>query len=110
MKILILLIFVTISYISFGQDNWSKEQIQVLDKYGLTQDDPRGIVFYTGQDEDCTSNQENVLMAIEAFFNAELKIDLIYYCVPEILNKDIVKGQPMDMFKIVSIYLDEINK
>ena len=103
----ILLTFIVISSISFGQNSWTTEQIQVLDKYGLTQEDPRGIVFYTGQDEDCTNSQESVLKAIEAFFTAELKSDLIYFCVPEILNRDIVKGQPMDLYKIVSIYLEE---
>lgn len=93
----------------FSQE-WSNEQIQVLDKYGLTQEDPRGIVFYTGQDEDCTNFQESVSKAIESFFKAEMKSDLIYFCVPEILNRDIVKGQPMDLNKIVSVYLKEIHK
>jgi hypothetical protein len=92
---------------SLGQNSWTTEQIQVLDKYGLTQNDPRGIVFYTGQDEDCTSSQESALKAIESFFTTELKSDIIYYCIPEILNKNIVKGLPMDLFQIVTIYLEE---
>lgn len=110
MKNLILLAFVIVSNISFGQSNWTSEQIQVLDKYGLTQNDPRGIVFYTGEDQDCTDNQETVLKAIEAFFTTELKSDLTYFCVPQIQNSGIVKGQAMDLFQIVSVYLIEVTK
>jgi hypothetical protein len=103
--ILSVICLITASF-CFGQE-WTREHLQVLEKYGLTKEDPRGIVFFTGDDEDCTKSEESVLLALESFFTVELKSDLLYFCVPVINNKDIVKGQPMDLFQIVSAYLKE---
>jgi len=105
--LLTLLILVLVSGLnkSFAQD-WTSEQISILDQFGLEKNDIRGIVFTQSGTNPCNQEVSTVKEALELFLNAQVKRDITTFCISE-LNSDLITfEQPLDIFQIVSLYIE----
>lgn len=107
MKNLILLTFIVISNICYGQNSWTTEQIQVLDKYGLNENDHRGVIFYISDKEQ--SQYPTLNDAILAFFNSKSVLDISRIYVNNLQGFDSIEGKTLDIHLLVDAYL-QLNK
>jgi hypothetical protein len=88
-----------------AQDSWTEEEKRVLDRFGLRQDDPRGVIFWPSGDDCAFESHNDMRSALESFFTASMKKDLTEYCVSQLPEKMV--GMPMDIHRVVLIYLTE---
>lgn len=94
------------SFFCFSQEEWKPEELEVLNRFGLDTNDPRGIIFHS--DNDCIDGKyQNVKVALEAFLNASLKKDLTEYCIID-MKKDEPVETPLDIHRIIKLYLENI--
>lgn len=105
MKILQLIFCLLLTQAAFCQE-WNTEELNILNKYGIQTNDPRGIVFVKSTNSECIKTYESVQEAIEAFFLSELKSDLITLCI-KVENNPIYFGEPLGIKRIVEIYLNK---
>lgn len=92
-----------LSSFCFSQDLWKSEEIEVLNRFGLDKNDPRGIIFYSNG--DCVDgNFPEIKSAVEAFLQGSIKKDLSNYCIIELKQKELI-GIPLDIHQIVQLYL-----
>ena len=90
---------------SYSQD-WSEDHIAVLEQYGLEKNDIRGIVFFQSGSSTCNQEVKTIQEALENFLNATVKSDITTYCIAELNSDAIAFDQPLDLFQIVSVYLE----
>lgn len=85
---------------------WTSEQLTVLEKYGLSRDDNRGVVFYFSKAPECKVEKNTIEEALEAFFTTGVRRDITEICI---LNSDEDKslgGLTLDIYQIVNLYLE----
>lgn len=102
--LLSILLFQSINF-SYAQE-WSQEHIAVLDHFGLEKNDIRGIVFKQTGNNSCNQEVQTVHEALDAFLNAAVKRDITTYCIAELNTAAITFDQPLDLFQIVSVYIE----
>jgi hypothetical protein len=101
MKPTLFAIAILFSLNSLGQE-WTSEQLEVIEKYDLSEKDNRGIIF-TSDSYGCDVEASSQLEAIEAFFTPDIRKDLITVCV---------SGEPKDYYnkplgvkEVIDIYI-----
>lgn len=93
---------------SLSQDvDWTEQHLEIINKYGLEKNDHRGIVFIFQQEISCDTEYSTVHLAIEAYLESISKKDLTSYCITDDEKFINYNGQPLDLFQIVSIYLQK---
>ncbi len=103
MKIIISLMMLIPSTFSFAQ-SWTPQQMKILNKFNLSEDDHRGVVFTEGN--DCDKHFENTVSALLDYFQPKIRQDLIYFCVQGEIKKEYL-GKRMGLRELVSIYIEE---
>jgi hypothetical protein len=92
---------------SFGfSQEWTKEQLQLLDYYGLEKSDHRGLVLSTNL-SDC-ENAVSVEKAIIQFFTTDLRKDIITLCI--ISDPENISGHTLDLFEVTALYIQITEK
>lgn len=84
----------------FSQTNWTQEELECINKYGLSQNDHRGVVFVSNPTSSLT-----VLEAIEGFFNASIKQDLIELQVSKVYFDEKYFNRPLDIRELIQYYI-----
>lgn len=103
MRIYLLLMFCILSINSFAQE-WTKEQLEVIEEFSLDQKDHRGVVFNNYNESNCSSNHFSTTEdAIISFFTTTIKRDVTTYCIDELGNE--VAGKTHGLKEIIEIYL-----
>jgi hypothetical protein len=106
MRVVIFYLFTLLSASIFGQDNWKQEELDVLERYGLETNDPRGIVLNPSGSDCPDGAYPDIKSAIETFFTATLKKDLSTFCIAG-LKEELIVGEPLDIHRIVQLYLKD---
>lgn len=87
---------------SFGfSQEWSKEQLQLLDNYGLEKSDHRGLVLSTNL-SDC-ENALSIEKAIIQFFISDIRKDITTLCI--IADSENISDRPMDLYEVTTLYI-----
>jgi len=87
----------------FSQESWTKEELKVLETFGLDSMDHRGVIFLPSQQNDAAS----MATAIHQFFTTISKKDLTEIPVK---NEEFLQpyfGQPLDIHQVVKLYLTQ---
>lgn len=92
------------SFLGFGQEGWKPEELEVLNRFGLDTNDPRGIIFHS-YDECVDGKFQDIKGAIETFLNTTLKKDLSEYCIIDMKKEELV-DTPLDIHQIIKLYLE----
>lgn len=86
-----------------SQESWTKEELTVLETFGLDSTDHRGVIFLPSQQDDVPS----MAVAINQFFTTSSKKDLTEIPVK---NEEFLQpyfGQPLDIHQVVKLYLTQ---
>lgn len=106
---LLAILFVSCINFSYAQE-WTQDHLDVLDQFGLEKNDIRGIVFSKSGTTACNQEVQTVHEALESFLGTAVKRDITTYCITE-LNTDLIAfDQPLDIFQIVSVYIETKKK
>lgn len=100
MKYLILTGLCLICTFGYSQ-NWSKEQIALIDKYGLEKTDHRGLVLSTNA-FDC-QKISSIEEAIINFFTSDIRKDITTLCISS--DSENITGTTLNLFEITTLYL-----
>lgn len=101
---LILSCFITV--LSYSQSStWTAEHITVLEKYGLTQDDNRGIILYFSNVSDCTIEKNSIKEGLEVFLTTGVRKDLTNICIVNSDEDKSLAGLTLDIYQIIDLYL-----
>lgn len=101
-----LMVFTIMSFGALCQDvNWTNEHVEILNKYGLEQNDHRGIILYFQEDLPCDQKAITVNEAIEEFLSAQSKKDIYTFCISNDPEMNKYNGQPLDLYQIVSLFI-----
>lgn len=100
MKYLILTGLCLVCTFGYAQ-NWSNEQIALLDKYSIEKTDHRGLVLSTNS-TDC-QNTSSIEDAILKFFTSDVRKDITTLCISS--DPENISGPILDLFEITTLYL-----
>ena len=101
MKTILLAIVTLFSINSFAQE-WTSDQLEVIEKYSLSEKDNRGIIF-TADNYGCDVEVNSQLQAIESFFTPDIRKDIITACISG-EEKDYY-NKPLGLKEVIDIYL-----
>ena len=101
MKYLLLLSLSLIMYNVNAQD-WTTEELEVLEHYNLNQNDHRGFVFKQSS-PDCLESYSNITDGIESIFQTLKMQDVNEICIEEENNQYFNKV--IDIHSLVELYL-----
>ena len=101
MKTILIAIVALFSINSFAQE-WTSEQLEVIEKYHLSEKDHRGIIF-TADNYGCDVEADSQLDAIESFFAPDVRKDIITVCISG-EEKDYY-NKPLGLKEVIDIYL-----
>jgi hypothetical protein len=87
--------------------NWTAGHIEILNKYGLEQNDHRGIILYFQEDVLCDQKVMTVDEAIEQFLSTQSKKDIYTFCISADPEMNKYNGQPLDLYQIVSLFIEK---
>ena len=104
MKYLMLIGLCVLCTYGHSQNPWTSEQIQVLDNFGLSQTDNRGIILVK------EGNQSNYVVpttldAIKLYFVPDIRVDIITICITDFNLEEKYYNTPLGMKEIVELYL-----
>lgn len=113
MKKLILLLVALLPVFLYAQKTeWTAAEKKVLDKFNLSQDDFRGVIF-SKEAENCNITSENELQGLELFFNSTESRDLTTICLSNNAKVLIPMDSAIDIKSAVKYYIElteELNK
>ena len=101
-KILLVIFLFTINY-TFCQD-WTNEELAVIQEYNLSTTDNRGIILVKAGDQ---SNYvvPNTMDAIKLFFIPDVRVDIITICITDFNLEEKYYNSPLGMKEVVELYL-----
>lgn len=102
MKQLLFSTFLLLSVSLFSQE-WTADELLVLENFGLSKDDHRGLIFNPLGEEGCIQSYSNPKDAIISFFTTTIKRDITTYCVET--SEEINYYEVMNLHQLVHIYL-----
>jgi len=94
--------FLLLSVSLFSQE-WTTDELLVLENFGLSKDDHRGLIFNPMGEEGCLLSYPNPNDALISFFTTTIKRDITTYCIET--SEGINYYEIMDIHQLVQIYL-----
>lgn len=105
MKTTIIMLLLLFSNTAYNQEtNWKSEERMVLEEFGLSQNDGRGITFLV-QNTFCSESFTSEKEAILAFLTDQVKHDIRTFCIEEVRYNTIEEGNIYDLHAIIQLYL-----
>lgn len=102
MKQFLIATFLILSANVYSQE-WTTDELFVLEYFGLSKDDHRGIIFQPLGEEGCLQSHSNSKDAFTSFFTTTIKRDITIYCLDT--NEEIKYYEVIDLHQMVKIYL-----
>lgn len=99
----LVIISVGISFSSLAQD--SSEIKYVLDQFGLSETDHRGIILHFNESADNVKKIDSMNEALFDFLSSTEKRDLTHYFISSEEDKFGINGKPLDVMQIAQYYL-----
>lgn len=107
MKKLIILALLVLPLTSLGQENqWTQEELKVLEKFSLNKEDHRGLVL-SQNDNNCHLQAASIKEGIESFFKSVEMRDLTVVCISSLDPTQ--NDKTMDLKQVVQLYLESKN-
>jgi len=101
-KILLVIFLFTINY-TFCQD-WTNEELEIIQEFDLSQTDNRGIILVKAGDQ-CNSVVPTILDAIKLYFVPDVRVDIITICITDFNLEEKYYNSPLGMKEVVELYL-----
>ncbi len=101
MRCLFIILFTLFALPLFSQNQWKKEEIAVLNAYGLDTLDHRGVILHVDVQSDLMINE-----ALLSFFKADVKKDMSEFWVSFDDRSKPYLEKPLDIHNIVQLYLN----
>lgn len=107
MKKLIILALLVLPMTSLGQENeWTQEELNVLEKFSLNKDDRRGLVL-TQNGSNCNLIATNIVEGIESFFNLVEMRDITVVCIDGLDSE--LNNNTLGLKGIIELYIESKN-
>lgn len=110
MRKILLLFFLLTGTICLSQDNWSAAQNELINKFGISQDDHRGVTIFVDDNQHCELTYKTIEEAIIGFLGSDEKKDLVSICILDNSTLKSISGRTLDLFQLTNLYFGILPK
>lgn len=108
MQKILLLFFLLLGTICFSQDKWSAEQIELISKFGISQDDHRGVTIFIENNQQCELTFNTIQDAVNGFLGSNVKKDIVTICILDNSTLKSISGRTLDLHQLTNLYFGKL--